>query len=278
MELTTSTNASEVWDAVSRGFAGDTAVCNWILSAVSRNQAMGDATGFRYWLVEHQDFITGLALFSEGSGRLDLTPLTKDDAVAIADLVYNATDALAGVLGPAATAAVFAGRWTELANVGARPLDGGRVYEVNNLRPPASQPTGRVRTATAADLETLVGWNAGFCSDTGVAPPPDPMGHLGVQVSAGSVWIWEAGNGPEAMTLLTLPAMKTRRIAHVYTPPELRGRGVAAALVAHLAGETLAAGDRCMLHTQLANPSSNGIYRRLGFEAISESTFYEFSN
>jgi len=38
----------------------------------------------------------------------------------------------------------------------------------------------------------------------------------------------------------------------------------------------MAAGDRCMLHTQLSNPSSNRVYRRLGFEAISESTFYQF--
>lgn len=78
------------------------------------------------------------------------------------------------------------------------------------------------------------------------------------------------------MSVRTPLVFGTQRLAHVYTPPEQRGHGIAATLVAHLASETMAAGDRCMLHTQLSNPSSNRVYRRLGFEAISESTFYQF--
>jgi len=275
MQLTTTASADAVWAEVSRRFTGDTAVCNWILSAVTRNAA-ADRDGFRYWLVEQNETVTAMALLSVGSGRLDLTPMDGIVAGSLAEHVAEDVDSLIGVLGPAAAAATFAGRWTELANVGARPTDGGRVLEVQKLISPPSPPGGRVRSATADDLELLVSWNAGFAADTDVPAPPDPSAHLREHTEAGSVWVWEGASGPQAMGMRTASVMKTRRIAHVYTPPEQRERGIAAALVAHLAAETLAAGDRCMLHTQLSNPSSNGVYRRLGFEAISESTFYEF--
>ncbi|HUZ83497.1 MAG TPA: GNAT family N-acetyltransferase [Gaiellales bacterium] len=51
----------------------------------------------------------------------------------------------------------------------------------------------------------------------------------------------------------------------VYTPPELRGRGHATALVAELTRRLLAGGcSTCMLYTGLSNPTSNRIYRRIG--------------
>jgi predicted GNAT family acetyltransferase len=56
------------------------------------------------------------------------------------------------------------------------------------------------------------------------------------------------------------------RIAPVYTPPERRRHGYASALVAALSAELLANGKRALfLTTDLANPTSNGIYERIGF-------------
>jgi predicted GNAT family acetyltransferase len=61
------------------------------------------------------------------------------------------------------------------------------------------------------------------------------------------------------------------RVQLVYTPPERRGHGYAAALVAALTAEQLSAGRRCMLYTDLANPTSNGLYRRIGYRWVGES-------
>ena len=38
----------------------------------------------------------------------------------------------------------------------------------------------------------------------------------------------------------------------------------------------LEAGDRSILYTQLANPISNAIYRRIGYEAVGEILSYRF--
>lgn len=277
MQLTTTSKADEVWTALNHGFSGDPAVCNWLLSGLDRKRALGDESGFRYWVVEQAHAVSAIAMYSTASRRLDVTPMSAAEAAGLAELVHDDVNSLVGVLGHAATAAAFAGHWTELADVGARPTDGGRVLEANALIAPPSIPQGRIRLAEMDDLELLIHWNAGFAIDTDGVAPPDPAALLTGHISARSTWLWEDANGPVAMAIRTDAVMGARRLAHVYTPPEQRGRGLAAALVAHLSEDTLAAGDRCMLHTQLSNPGSNRVYRRLGFRTISESIFYEFS-
>ena len=62
------------------------------------------------------------------------------------------------------------------------------------------------------------------------------------------------------------------RIGPVYTPPEHRGRGYASALTAALSAQLLASGRRfCFLYTDLANPTSNRIYRAIGYEHVCDS-------
>jgi predicted GNAT family acetyltransferase len=67
------------------------------------------------------------------------------------------------------------------------------------------------------------------------------------------------------------------RVGPVYTPPELRGRGYATALTAELSQRLLDGrlfdGGRqfCFLYTDLANPTSNAIYERIGYRRVAES-------
>jgi predicted GNAT family acetyltransferase len=57
----------------------------------------------------------------------------------------------------------------------------------------------------------------------------------------------------------------------VYTPPEQRRKGYATAAVAALSGMLLAAGkDFCCLYTDVANPTSNSIYRKIGYRPVRE--------
>jgi predicted GNAT family acetyltransferase len=68
------------------------------------------------------------------------------------------------------------------------------------------------------------------------------------------------------------------RIGAVYTPPELRGRGYASALVAALSARLLAGGRRfCFLYTDLANPTANRIYARIGYERVCDAAEIAFA-
>ena len=56
-------------------------------------------------------------------------------------------------------------------------------------------------------------------------------------------------------------------VAYVYTPPPLRRRGYASAVVAELSQRELDAGQSwCSLFTDAANPTSNHIYTELGYQ------------
>jgi GNAT superfamily N-acetyltransferase len=63
----------------------------------------------------------------------------------------------------------------------------------------------------------------------------------------------------------------------VFTPPELRHRGYARACVGELSRQLKAEGLRVMLFTDLANPTSNSIYRRIGYRAVGEALRYRFA-
>lgn len=68
------------------------------------------------------------------------------------------------------------------------------------------------------------------------------------------------------------------RIGPVYTPPAHRGRGYASSLVATESQWLLDHGHNyCFLYTDLANPTSNSIYQRIGYHQIAQSAEYSFS-
>jgi predicted GNAT family acetyltransferase len=84
-------------------------------------------------------------------------------------------------------------------------------------------------------------------------------------------------DGPVAFAGYNDAAPEFARIAPVYTFPDHRGRGYATALVAALARELLAAGKRRLfLTTDIANPTSNAIYARIGFVPESDEVHLDF--
>jgi predicted GNAT family acetyltransferase len=80
------------------------------------------------------------------------------------------------------------------------------------------------------------------------------------------------------MAALNRPAAGATRVGPVYTPPDLRGRGYASAVTAAVSRAALAAGaQEVVLFTDLANPTSNAIYRRLGYEPVEDRVILSFA-
>jgi predicted GNAT family acetyltransferase len=141
---------------------------------------------------------------------------------------------------------------------------------------------GRMRAATLADFDLLVAWEGAFVLECGL---PDNRNALPAEIMArlsGSVplmWIWEVDEGtakiPVAMAL-GRPCQPIGRVAQVYTPSEYRGCGYAGALVAMLSSNLQAQGcSSVFLFTDLANPTSNGVYRRIGYRYLDEFTLLD---
>jgi predicted GNAT family acetyltransferase len=67
------------------------------------------------------------------------------------------------------------------------------------------------------------------------------------------------------------------RVAPVYTPKQLRGRGYAGAVTAAVSQAALDAGAaEVSLFTDLANPTSNALYQRLGYRPLEDQVILEF--
>jgi predicted GNAT family acetyltransferase len=97
------------------------------------------------------------------------------------------------------------------------------------------------------------------------------------RVERGTLRVWD-DDGPVALAGFGTPnaSAPTARIAPVYTPPLLRGRGYGSALVASLCRELFGAGKRAIyLTTDVANPTSNGIYRSIGFRPTADHFHFD---
>lgn len=75
--------------------------------------------------------------------------------------------------------------------------------------------------------------------------------------------------GPASVAATGGPTPNGIRIGPVYTPPDRRRRGYASALTAATSQAELDKGRRFIfLFTDLANPTSNKIYRAIGYEPV----------
>lgn len=227
-----------------------------------------------YWVVSSPTTVVGVVFQSPLTFVATITPMDDRAVDAAVAAISNAGVELPGVSGAAASAARFAGTWTEQHRSAARPELGQRLYELGVVAPPAGV-AGAPRPADKDDLAFLGSWVAGFQADVG-EHHGDPGEVATALVGSGGLWIWDHER-PVAMARATSPVAGVARIGPVYTPPDSRSRGYASAVVAELSGQTLASGLRCILYTDLENPTSNSIYRRLGYQAVQEVLRYRFS-
>lgn len=128
--------------------------------------------------------------------------------------------------------------------------------------------------AVAVDL--LVDWTRRFADDTGSAVEADLRGRAVRLADSSRVWLWVVDGQPVSTALRSTSAAGVARVGFVYTPDECRGHGYAAGVTAHVSRQVLATGDRCILYTQLSNPTSNAIYQRLGYRPVHECIRYAF--
>jgi predicted GNAT family acetyltransferase len=92
------------------------------------------------------------------------------------------------------------------------------------------------------------------------------------------LWLWEDGAGVVAsLAARTSAVAGVSRIAPVYTPPEHRRHGYGTAVTAACTADALARdAERVVLYTDLADPSANAMYQRIGFRPIGGRRVVQF--
>lgn len=228
----------------------------------------------RYAWVLDRDEVVGVGFQSPLVFQAVVTAMPASVVEALVDRLADAWPDVPGAFGPADTVSRFAGRWAETLKVPVTPVEGQRLYALGTLHPPAGVP-GRARRANDGDTDLVQSWVKGFDRDTGgTVATADTIRR---RLSAGLIWIWE-DREPVAMATYTPALAGVSRVGLVYTPPDYRRHGYGAACTAAVTQRALDAGaQRCVLYTQLHNPQSNAIYRRLGYQPVGEHLRYQFA-
>jgi GNAT superfamily N-acetyltransferase len=207
----------------------------------------------------------------------DRVPLAIDALVA--DLQAVSPD-LPTILGPRSTVVPFVRRWSIATGRPARLEMAERIYRLSRVIPPRPTP-GSWRLADERDRALLLGWMVAFRDEA--LPPGAVMVDAGRMVEPWIhrddrfAYLWEADGRVVSLAAAGARTPNGRRIGPVYTPPGERGRGYAGALTAAASQDQLDRGSRfCFLLTDLANPVSNSVYQRIGFEPVSDVDQYRF--
>jgi len=204
---------------------------------------------------------------------LILSRTTAGTAEALAGRLLDHGVSLPGVNGPIPGVDAFAAAWCSRTGQRARIITHFRLFEATRVLPPP-RPDGDWRLAAPTDEDLIVDWSLRFVRE---AVPEDPVGSeekrrasVRSGIAAGQYWLWESGGAPVCMVGSRRETAREKWIAPVYTPPELRGRGHATALVAVATQAILDSGKKAMLFTDLANPVSNSIYPKVGYRPLAD--------
>jgi GNAT superfamily N-acetyltransferase len=228
------------------------------------------------WAVDDAGRVAGVVFQSPLDFNALVAAATPAAAADLAEAVAGGWDPLPGLTGEAGAAAAFAGAYAAATGVPARPVEGQRLLGLTAFREPPV-PGGAARLAAPGDVARLAGFVDGFHADVGEGHRPSgdegAAAAVAALVAAGRQWVWDDG-GLRAMASLTPPAAGVVRVSSVYTPPGDRRRGYGAAVTAAVSRAALAAGTVPVLYTQLVNPTSNAVYRRLGYEPVLETLRY----
>jgi hypothetical protein len=231
---------------------------------------------FDLWLVSDQDVVVGAAIRTPPHNLVLAQPSSDDALDALVDRLSEEEQDLPGVVAAIPELETFVGSWTAERDLDATRVVRHGIYELREVLPiPAA--SGAWRPATQQDRELVVRWMLAFADEV---LPEQPEGARQTRMvesrleanDAAGIWLWEDGGVPVSMSGYGGETPSGIRIGPVYTPPELRGRGYASTLVAEQSRRLLENGrEFCFLYTDLDNPTSNALYRRIGFRMIAES-------
>jgi GNAT superfamily N-acetyltransferase len=199
-------------------------------------------------------------------------------AAELADTLAAAGRKLPGVNAGEAAAGRFAAQWRQHTSAATSVHMRTRLYRLDTLAPPRPAPGGHVRAVAATDRDLLVTWFGAFFQEVGTLTEEDPERLLDDRSGRGTLMVWEDGGQPVSMAGVTQQLAGMCRVGPVYTPPALRGRGYAGAVTAAVSQAALDVGaTEVLLFTDLANPTSNGLYQRLGYRPVEDRVVLSFA-
>jgi GNAT superfamily N-acetyltransferase len=172
---------------------------------------------------------------------------------------------LPGVDSVPPTARAIATAWADQTGGVTRCRMSEAMHALEEVQDPPRPASGRLRLAQDPDRAQLTDWMAAFAVEVGLQGDDLAGPMVDARMAHGGLLVWDR-LGPVSMVGVTRPVAGVVRLGPVYTPPEHRCNGYAGSAVAAASRRALERGAiRCMLFTDLSNPTSNKIYAEVGY-------------
>jgi len=234
------------------------------------------------------------AVVTDGRGKVRAAALQTPPFNLVLSMIDDeaATDALAdalcddplpGLLGPKEAAARFAQRWATATGHPATLETAERIFRLERVKQPRRPANGGWRVADERDRGVIARWVLAFRGEADPESPPmpdpDAVASRWIEQVGRIGYVWE--DEGEVVSLVGAGGETPNgiRIGPVYTPPGKRGRGYASSLTAAASEDQLGRGRRFVfLFTDLSNPTSNKIYRAIGYKPVCDVDQYRFAD
>ena len=281
-EVTKHDDLAEFWGLTGEFFNTDPVLHTVPIAAVARRLDHPDPDDEPPLLMTvHDDGVLVAAALRTPPWPLTLSGVPARWAETVADALAGDVE-LPGVNGPRDAVEAFVVAWSARTGQGAQEHMAQRLYQLGDLEVP--EVPGLARLASEDDVELLTRWRTDFAVEAmGVVPGAEAQEEsariLRASLAAGAGYlVWFHDDTPVSWAGANAPASGMSRIGPVYTPPEHRGHGYGAAVTAACAAWARERGaQHVVLFTDLANPTSNSIYQRIGFRPVVDAAEFVFT-
>jgi uncharacterized protein len=251
----------------------------WLEQAEAENNLILGIAGFfasysaqvkvePYLLTAQEDDMLVSAALMSPPHRLLITRMPDPAVTHLAEYLLADGASVPGVLGPRECARLFAENWDGRTGSSSRLKMRERIYACESVLVPISSD-GVLRSARPDDEPLLIEWAGAFCREANIEDETaDTQAQIPKLIAHDRLYVWDDGE-PVSMADLRRETAHGITVSLVYTPPRWRNKGYASSCVASLTKRMLENGKRfCCLFADLANPTPNSVYQRIGYREI----------
>jgi uncharacterized protein len=272
-------HAAEMLESLGEWLEGNPARNNLLLGFLYRLARRESAGGeVDAWMV---------GIWDEGSPKLALLQTPPRELIMVSDdrgweesvralgvWMAGRGNRLTGIIGPEPQASALAAGY----GMGFHLVFRQYVMQLDHLTLP--RPCrGAMRLAVPRDADEIQGWMQAFFLESLHQPltPAEATQLARGKILERSHWVWEVDGQIVSMAGVERPTRNGITVVLVYTLPVHRGRGYASNLVAQITALQLRKGWKfCCLHTDADNPTSNRIYKAMGYHEVGREGLIHF--
>lgn len=235
-------------------------------------------TPARFYIVKDQGAVVGLSVQTPPFNPILSFGFSPEAVESFTRYLHETFGDIGGVLGENDRSRELAECWCALSGMQAEKKFSLRIYKLTEVTHP-KQVEGYARYATPEDLEVVADWHIKFHEDVGTetAPMDEAVKEKLLQMIGNKRYMLWCNPDPVSIAGSFGDTVTGVRIAAVYTPPQHRAHGYASGVVAALSEKLLEGGRAfCTLFTDLANPTSNSIYQKIGYKPVCDYTDMRF--